>query len=54
MNKEIPNCYNCKWIIIDMNGAPFCGAQGYDLTGFVYNNRLCKKLYEKKGVTNGQ
>lgn len=42
-----PNCYLCKWLAI-IFFERFCAAQGYKETCDVYNNDLCKKLYDEK------
>jgi len=46
MKREIPNCAKCKWFILHVYS--WCKAQGYKDTEEVYNNKLCKKLYEPK------
>ena len=56
----IPNCSLCKWNCTDewvdeghKLKMPVCSAQGYRQSVKVYNNGLCKKLYDcevKKGI----
>ena len=53
--KEVPNCAICKWIkiiSIILNRYEYCQAQGFAYVQAVYNNELCKKLYEKKDNPN--
>jgi hypothetical protein len=50
MKIMIPNCKKCKWKNNGLVGpaAYFCGAQGAKSCSEVYNNELCKELYEPK------
>lgn len=53
MNKEIPNCAICKWMEkqrVVLNILEVCQAQAFKCVSNVYNNKFCKKLYEKKEI----
>ena len=55
--KTIPNCAICKWynrgtFTAVMIGASVCGAQGNKSASIVYNNRLCRILFEKNQEVN--
>lgn len=55
IEKQIPNCAICKWMEIRsilINRFDYCQAQGFKFVSGVYNNKLCKKLYEKKENSN--
>ena len=50
MEKNQPNCKKCKWSSIINFGFMIlsnCLAQGSVHTSSVYNNKICKKLYEE-------
>jgi hypothetical protein len=51
--KQIPNCAICKWnrctgFLQSIVGVSCCLAQGGINATNVYNNKLCKKLFEEK------
>jgi len=57
MKKKIPNCHICKWSVFPtLSQMTFCmakcAAQGYKDTSKIYNNKLCKELYEPQEITN--
>jgi hypothetical protein len=44
--KEVtPNCTNCESLIIGGGAFDHCRGQGEAITGHVYNNDICKKIY---------
>lgn len=55
---RIPNCALCKWSCTNSYAQMLmhntsCGAQGCKDTKKVYNNKLCKRLYQQE-ETNEQ
>lgn len=53
--RDIPNCAICKWKEIRsifLDRYEYCQAQGFKIISDVYDNKLCRKLYEKKENSN--
>ena len=50
-NKKIPKCYICKYLMrreLSIRYVEYCcAAQGFKSVNNVYNNKICKKIYDE-------